>query len=87
VSRNTHKSGVPPSTSTLCWAPLTLMVKAMAASQMLNQIAATLVLVFRRLGPQTRSRPEIASRAPPALTTSQSGEPARRSRPEPWLRQ
>src|SRR5262249_59985885 len=38
VSRNTHKSGVPPSTSTLCWVPLTLMVRAMAASRILDQV-------------------------------------------------
>src|SRR5262249_529892 len=33
TSRNTHKSGVSPSTSTLCALPLTLMVKAMASSR------------------------------------------------------
>ena len=32
TSRNTHSSGVSPSTSTLCVFPLTLMVKAIAAS-------------------------------------------------------
>src|SRR5215468_1077342 len=33
TSRSTQSSGVSPSTSTLCAVPLTLMVKAMGASQ------------------------------------------------------
>src|SRR5678815_2547519 len=32
TSRNTHNSGVPPSTSTSCDAPLTVMVKTMVSS-------------------------------------------------------
>src|SRR6202166_2085224 len=35
TSRNTQRSGVSPSTSTLCAFPLTLMVKAMASSPLL----------------------------------------------------
>src|SRR6202048_4409164 len=37
TSRNTHRSGVLPSTSTLCVLPLTLIVKAMAFSEALSQ--------------------------------------------------
>jgi hypothetical protein len=37
TSRNTQRSGVSPSTSTLCVFPLTLMVKAMALLQ-LNEL-------------------------------------------------
>ena len=36
TSRNTQSSGVSPSTSTLCAVPLTLRVKAMAPSSLLD---------------------------------------------------
>ena len=37
TSRNTQRSGVSPSTSTLCVLPLTLIVKDMAFSEALSQ--------------------------------------------------